>query len=143
MLETTCENILSTDPNALTQPKNSSTLALVSFGHDIFTACKGTGRATKHANHQHDERTRNTNWSQYNDRNKPPPADARNPGQGKWEWKWCGGHKHWGWTLGRRARRQTRPPETGPTLRPRPILTREALRRDRRHHRIHGLRLRR
>ena len=52
--ETTCENILSTDPDALTQAKFASALALVFFGHDICTSCEGAGRATKHANHKHD-----------------------------------------------------------------------------------------
>ena len=61
MLDTTCENILSTDPDALTQAKSSSAHALVSFGHDICASYKGIGRATKHASHNHDdERTRNT-----------------------------------------------------------------------------------
>ena len=46
MLETTCENILSTDPTALMQAKEPSALALASFGRDICTSYNGTGRAT-------------------------------------------------------------------------------------------------
>ena len=97
MLETTCESIPSPDPTALTQANNSSALALVSFGHDICTSCKGTGRAPKHTNHQHDERTNSVDWSEYTDRNKRPSADVRKSGfGGTCEWKWCGVHKHWG-----------------------------------------------
>ena len=81
MLEMTCENILSTDPTALNQNTNSSALALVTFGHDICTSCKGTWRSPKHTNHQHDERTK-SDWSQYTDHNKRPPADVRKPGFG-------------------------------------------------------------
>ena len=61
MLETTCENILSSDPTAPTQATKSSALALATFGHDICTSCNGTGRATHHANHKRDDgRTRET-----------------------------------------------------------------------------------
>ena len=97
MLKTTCENILSTDPTALTQAKDSSALALVSFGHDIGISCKGACRAPKNTNYQHDERTKSVDWSEYTDRNKRPPAGVRNPGfGGTGEWKWCDVHKHWG-----------------------------------------------
>ena len=58
MLEATCESILSTDPTALTHAKDSSTLALVSSGHGICTSYKGIGRAPKHTNRQHNERTK-------------------------------------------------------------------------------------
>ena len=54
MLETTCENILSADPIALTQARDSPALALVSFGDDICTSSKGTCSAPKHTNRQHD-----------------------------------------------------------------------------------------
>ena len=58
MLEATCENILSTDPTALSPNTNSSALALVTFGHNICAACKGTVRSPQHTNHQHDERAK-------------------------------------------------------------------------------------
>ena len=57
ILETTCENILSTDPTALNPITNSSALALVTFEHSVCAACKGTGRSPRRTNHQHDERT--------------------------------------------------------------------------------------
>ena len=75
MLEATCENILSTDPIALTQNTNSSALARATFGHDTCAACKGTGRSPKHTNRQHDEWAR-ADWSQYTDRNKRQPTDV-------------------------------------------------------------------
>ena len=95
MLETTCENILSSDPTALSPNTNSSALALVTFGHNICAAYKGAARSPQHTNRQHVGRTK-PDWSQYTDRNKRPPADVRKPLGGTGEWKWCDTHKHWG-----------------------------------------------
>ena len=93
MLETTCENILSADPDALIQTKDSSALALVSF--DICTSCKGTDRATKHTSHKRDDtRTRPSDWSQFTDRNKRAPDSMKKPASGIRQW--CDKHKHWG-----------------------------------------------
>ena len=83
MLEATCENILSTDPDALIPTKDSSALAPVSFGHDTCTSYKGTGRATKHASHERvDTRTRPPDWRQFTDQNKRPPGRMKKPASG-------------------------------------------------------------
>ena len=80
-LETTCENILATDPTALTQDTNSSALTLsATIGHEICTSCNGTGHAPKHAQQQRGERTTS---ARHTDRGPPP------------EVKWCDTHK-WG-----------------------------------------------
>ena len=77
ILGVTCEKVLSTEPDAPTQAKDSSAPAPVSSGHDSCTSCKGTGRAIRHADHKYDD-TR-PDWSQFIDSNKRPPADVRKP----------------------------------------------------------------
>ena len=77
--ETTCETILSTDPDAPTQGTGRYSFALViaPFRQGICRSHKGAGRTTAHANHTHDgERTKDTDWSQFMDRNKQPPTDV-------------------------------------------------------------------
>ena len=93
MLEVTCESILSTDPTALSPNTNPSALALVNFEHSVCAACEGTDRSPRCTNNQRDERP---DWSQYNGRNKIPPADVRKPLGGTGEWHWYDKHKHWG-----------------------------------------------
>ena len=68
----------------------------MSFGHDTCTSCKGTGRAPKHTNRQHDERTKFADWSECTDRNKRPPVGEQKPNWGKGGWKLCDVRKHWG-----------------------------------------------
>ena len=96
MLGTIYENILSTYPGAPTQTKDSSDLALVSSGHDIYTSCKGASRTAEHANHKYDDgRAKNTDRNRCTCSNKRPPADVRKPNGGNGDWKWREHHGHW------------------------------------------------
>ena len=81
MLETTCENILSTGPTTLSPNTNSSALALLRAQR--VRDMQGQGSSPRHTNNQRGERP---DWSQYNDRNKRPPADVRKPLGGTDEW---------------------------------------------------------
>ena len=91
----TCENILTSDPAALTPGTNASVLALATTHNDTCTICNDTGHTKRQQNEQTKTSRYDPNWKLYNDPNKQPPDDVRKAGDTD-EWKWCDHHKHWG-----------------------------------------------